>query len=101
MLQVQTNHQIVLLHFREGLSSRKIAKKLKINFLAVAGLIREFEEFKVSPIIDQDKPQSLLNHYVKTGSSYNTSTRTAVNLTPFSHFVKLAFDKAIEVEIEK
>ena len=30
MLGVETNHQIILLYFREGLSIRKIAKKFNI-----------------------------------------------------------------------
>ena len=81
MLQVETNHQIILLYFREGLSIRKIAKKLKINFRTVAGRIKEYEEFKASPISDQEKPQSLLNHYLKTGSSYDSSTRTKRKLS--------------------
>src|ERR1017187_2747933 len=81
MLQVETNHQIILLFFREGLSIRKIAKKLKINFRTVVGRIKEYEKFKASPISDQDKPQSLLNRYLKTGSSYNSSTRTKRKLS--------------------
>lgn len=81
MLEVETNHQIILLYFREGLSIRKIAKKLKINFRTVAGRIKEYEEFKASPISDQDKPRSLLNHYLKTGSGYDTSTRTKRRLS--------------------
>ena len=81
MLEVETNHQIILLFFREGLSIRKIAKKLKINRRTVAGRIKEYEEFKASPISDQDKPQSLLNHYLKTGASYNSATRTKRKLS--------------------
>jgi len=31
MLDVETNHQIILLYFKEGLSQRKIAQHLKIS----------------------------------------------------------------------
>lgn len=81
MLEVETTHQIILLYFREGQSIRKIAKNLKLNRRTVAARIREYEQFKSSPISDQDKPQSLLNHYLKTGSAYNSSTRTKRKLS--------------------
>ena len=81
MLEVETNHQIILLYFREGLSIRKIAKKLKIHRDTVKARIDQYEQFKASPISDQDKPQSLLNHYLKAGSSYNTTTRTKRKLS--------------------
>jgi hypothetical protein len=60
MLKVGTSHQIVLLFFREGLSIRKIAKKLKINARTVASRIKEYEDFKASPLSDQDKQFSFL-----------------------------------------
>lgn len=75
MLDVPTNHQIILLFFREGLSIRKIAKKLKINRRTVAARIKEYEQFKASPISDQDNPKSLLNQYLKTGSIYHSENR--------------------------
>ena len=76
MLDVATNHQIILLFFREGLSIRKIAAKLKINKRTVAARIKEYEAFKASPLSDQDNPRSLLNQYLKTGSVYNSANRT-------------------------
>lgn len=75
MLEVETNHQIILLYFREGLSLRKIAKKLKIHRDTVKARIDQYEQFKASPIGDQDKPKSLLNQYLKTGSVYDIATR--------------------------
>lgn len=81
MLEVETNHQIILLFFREGLSIRKIAKKLKIHRSTVKARIDQYEEFKASPISDQDKPQSLLNQYLKTGSVYNSANRTKRKLS--------------------
>lgn len=76
MLEVETNHQIILLYFREGLSIRKIAKQLNIHRDTVKARIVQYEQFKASPISDQDKPGSLLNQYLKTGSVYNCTTRT-------------------------
>ena len=81
MLEVETNHQIVLLFYREGLSLRKIAKKLKIHRRTVKARIDQYEQFKASPISDQDKPKSLLNQYLKTGSVYNSATRTKRKLS--------------------
>ena len=75
MLEVETNHQIILLFYREGLSIRKIAKKLKIHRDTVKSRIDQYEKFKASPISDQDKPQSLLNQYLKTGSVYDIANR--------------------------
>ena len=71
-----TNNQIILLFFREGMSIRKIAKKLKINARTVAARVKEYEEFKASPISDQDNPKSLLNQYLKTGLVYNSANRS-------------------------
>lgn len=75
MLEVEINHQIILLFYREGLSLRKIAKKLNIHRDTVKARIDQYEEFKASPISDQDNPKSLLNQYLKTGSVYNISSR--------------------------
>ena len=75
MLEVETNHQIILMFYREGLSLRKIARKLKIHRDTVKARIDEYEKFKASPISDQDKPQSLLNQYLKTGSVYDVASR--------------------------
>lgn len=81
MLEVETNHKIILLFFNECLSIRKIAKKLKINARTVSSRIREYEQFKASPISDQDKPGSLLNQYFKTGPVYNSANRSKRRLT--------------------
>lgn len=75
MLEVETNHQIILLYFREGLSLRKIAKRLKIHRDTVKARIDQYEQFKASPIGDQDKPKSLLNQYLRTGSVYHIANR--------------------------
>jgi len=81
MLQVETNHQIILLFFREGLSIRKIARKLKIHRDTVKARIDQYEQFKASPLSDQDNPRSLLNQYLNTGSVYDSSGRGKRKLT--------------------
>src|SRR5580658_3528540 len=81
MLQVEINHQIILLFFREGLSIRKIARKLKIHRDTVKARIDQYEQFKASPLSDQDNPRSLLNQYLKTGSVYNSTGRGKRKLT--------------------
>ena len=81
MLEVDTNHQIILLFYREGLSFRKIAKKLKIHRDTVKARIDQYEQFKASPLSDQNKPCLLLNQYLKTGSVYNSTTRTKRKLS--------------------
>jgi len=72
MLDAVTNHQIVLLFFREGQSIRKIAEKLKISRQTVAAKIKEYEQFKALPISNQDHPNSLFNQYLKNGSVYKS-----------------------------
>jgi hypothetical protein len=81
MLEVETNHQIILMFFREGLSIRKIARKLKIHRSTVKARIDQYEQFKASPLSDQDKPRSLLNQYLKTGLVYNSASRCKRKLT--------------------
>ena len=81
MLEVETNHQIILLFYREGLSLRKIAKKLQIHRRTVKARIDQYEQFKRSPLSDQDKPKSLLNQYLRTGSVYDSSQRTKRKLS--------------------
>jgi hypothetical protein len=81
MLEVETNHQIILLYYREGLSQRKIAKQLKIHRDTVKTRIEQYEQFKAAPLSDQDKPASLLNQYLRTGSVYNSANRAKRRLT--------------------
>jgi hypothetical protein len=81
MLEVETNHQIILLYFREGLSLRKIAKQLKIHRDTVKRHIAQYEQFKAAPASDQDNPKSLLNQYLKVGTVYNSENRVKRKLT--------------------
>jgi transposase len=81
MLEVETNHQIILLYYREGLSQRKIAKQLNIHRDTVKARIEQYERFKAAPLSDRDKPSSLLNQYLRTGSVYNSANRGKRKLT--------------------
>jgi len=75
MLEVETNHQIILLFFREGKSIRAIAKKLEIHRSTVKARIEQYERFKAAPSSDQDNPKSLVSQYLKTGAVYDSSNR--------------------------
>ncbi len=81
MLEVETNHQIILLYFREGYSLRKIAKQLKVHRDTVKRHIAQYEQFKSAPSSDQDNPKSLLNQYLKAGHVYNSENRVKRKLT--------------------
>jgi len=81
MLEVETNHQIILLFYRERLSIRKIARKLKISRVTVKARIDQYEQFKSPCPDDQDNPQSLLNQYLQTGSVFNNANRPKRKLT--------------------
>lgn len=81
MLGVETNHQIILLYFREGLSIRKIAKRLGIGRAAVKARIVEYERFKAQPTQDQLDPGSAKSKYLNEGPSYDSSKRIKRRLT--------------------
>lgn len=75
MLDVETNHQIILLYFREGLSLRKIANQLKISRKTVKARITEYERFKSKPVNDQLSPGSSKSRYLTSGPAYDISKR--------------------------
>src|SRR5674476_644073 len=99
MLEVETNHQIILLFFKEGLSIRSISKKLKINRRTVSIRIREYEQFKAAPISDQDNPGSLLNEYLKKGTVYKTDNRVKRKLN--SDIISIIDNCIAENEIKR
>lgn len=53
MLNVETNHQIILLYFRERVSIRKIARQLQISRETVKVRIVKYERFKTQPVAGQ------------------------------------------------
>lgn len=46
MLDVKTNHQIILLYFKEGLSLRKMAKQLRISKNTIKADVVGYERLK-------------------------------------------------------
>ena len=81
MLEVETNHQIILLYFKEGLSQRKIAHQLKISRKTVKARIMEYERFKSQTAAGIPEAVSSTNKYLTTGPVYDISNRTKLNLT--------------------
>jgi hypothetical protein len=75
MLEVETNHQIILLYFRECLSIRGIAKKLGIGRAVVKARIVAYERFKSAPGNDQQDLQSSKSKYLNEGPRYDSSNR--------------------------
>lgn len=49
MLDVEVNHHIILLYFREGLSLRKIAQQVRISRDTVKARVEAYERFKSCP----------------------------------------------------
>ena len=81
MLDVETNHQIILLYFRERLSIRKIAKQFNICRASVKARIVEYERFKSQPVNDQLDPLSLKSKYLNIGPAYDISNRVKRRLS--------------------
>jgi transposase len=81
MLDVEVNHQIILLYFREGLSLRKIAQQLRISRDTVKARVVAYERFKSQPVEDQLDPQSAKSQYLLKGPVYDSSNRVKRKLT--------------------
>lgn len=81
MLDVETNHQIILLYFKEGLSQRKIAGRLKISRKTVKARIAEYERFKSQSANGDPGAITATNKYLIQGPAYDSSKRTRRKLT--------------------
>lgn len=81
MLDVEVNHQIILLYFREGLSLRKIAQQLRISRDTVKARVDAYERFKSLPVEDQLDPHSAKSQYLLKGPAYDSSNRFKRKLT--------------------
>lgn len=81
MLDVETNHEIILLYFREGLSLRAISRQLKISRDTVKARIVAYERFKSQPVESQIDPQSTKSQYLLKGPAYDSSNRGKRRLT--------------------
>lgn len=81
MLDVETNHTIILLYFKEGLSQRKIAEQLHVSRKTVKTRIAEYERFKSQSGSADPSLVAATTKYLTEGPSYNSSTRTKRKLT--------------------
>jgi hypothetical protein len=81
MLDVETNHQIILLYFKEGLSLRKIAKRLRISRNTAKARIVEYERFKAQSSKDLLNPSAARSQYLTKGPVYDSSNRGKRRLT--------------------
>lgn len=81
MLEVETNHQIILLYYREGLSVRKIARQLKLHRNTVKDRIEQHVRFKTAPAADRDDPGTTAGQYLQKGPVYDSSGRPKRKLT--------------------
>lgn len=82
MLQVETSHQIILLHYREGLSIRKIASQLNIHRKTVKARIDQHERYKSASVAEKEDPSTAIGQYLLKGSSYDVSGRGKRKMTP-------------------
>jgi transposase len=81
MLQMETNHRIIILYYREGLSIRKIARELNIHRNTVKARIEEHERFKSCSTSEISDPGSAMGQYFVKGHTYNSSGRKKRRLT--------------------
>ena len=81
MLDVEVNHQIIVLYYREGLSLRKIAQQLRISRDTVKARVEAHERFKSLPMEDQLDPHSAKSQYLLNGPIYDSSNRGKRKLT--------------------
>jgi hypothetical protein len=81
MLDVETNHQIILLYFKEGLSQRKIAQQLKISRKTVKARVAEYERFKSQSASADPASVSATTKYLTEGPAYDSRNRTKRKLT--------------------
>jgi transposase-like protein len=75
MLEVDINHQIILMYFREGLSLRSIAKQLKINRHTVKSRVDQYSQFKTASVTKSGTTAASITKYLQTGTVYDVSTR--------------------------
>lgn len=81
MLEVERTHQIIRLHFVEGLSIRKIARELKIHRKTVRSRINQYNQFKSDCESKKGTGAAELVKYLQTGTVYNSTGRGARKVT--------------------
>lgn len=78
---METNHQIILLYFKEGLSLRKIARRLSISRDTVKARVVEYEQFKALGASGDQQSRSARDAYLSKGPAYDSSNRGKRRLT--------------------
>jgi transposase-like protein len=81
MLEVETNHQIILLYYRERLSIRRIAKQLDLHRNTVKARIDLHERYRSSSAEEKEDPGCQVGQYLQKGHTYDSSGRGKRKLT--------------------
>jgi len=81
MLQMETNHRIIIFYYREGLSSRKIAREFNIHRNTVKARIEEHERFKSCSKSEISDPGTTMGQYFVKGHTYNSTCCKKCKLT--------------------
>lgn len=74
MIEVDISHKILLLYFKEGLSRREIARRLKVNRKTVSSRIEQYQHFQNTPTGTDGQVQAL-SKYLQNGTVYDSSGR--------------------------
>ena len=75
MLQLETNHQIILLYYRQGLPIRKIASRLNTHRKTVKDRIDQHERYKTAPVAEKEDPCTPIGQYLQKVPAYDISGR--------------------------
>lgn len=81
MLQLETNHQIILLNYRQDLPIRKIASRLNIHRKTVKDRIDQHERYKTAPVAEKEDPCTPIGQYIQKGPSYDIPGRVKRKLS--------------------
>lgn len=81
MIDVDISQKILLLHFKEGLSIREIARRLKINRKTVRSRIVQYQALQATPASRNAETAHAVAEYLQKGHVYNSSSRKPLKLT--------------------
>ena len=81
MLQLETNHQIILLYYRAGLPIRKIASRVNIHRKTVKHRIAQHARDKTAPLAEKEDPCTPIGQYLKKAPAYDISGRVKRKLS--------------------
>lgn len=81
MIEVDISQKILLLFFKEGLSRREIARRLKVNRKTVSRRIEQYQSMLKTPASKDSKAAQALAEYLQKGQVYNSSNRKPRILT--------------------